>query len=512
MGVPIAWLMHRQDLRLKLLAGRGGLDRDVVWAHSIELADPAPWLTGGELVLTTGLRLPADAGACTDYVTRLTKAGVAALGFGVGLSHQQVPEALVGAAEEAGLPLLEVPLPTPFVAVTKVVMERLAQQQYEGVVQASRVQPRMTRAALRGGAQAVVRELAVSTGTSVVFLDHESRVRAAHPPDVAAPGATVFAGLGSAEPTTAAVSSSQDGVTAVHQVRVGPRVHGRLVVEAERALTPVDHLLLGHAASLVALEAEKPLSLRDEQHRVNGLFLRLLLDGTVAAPLARDHLSEAGFPVRDGIRVLALRGGSPRQSLQTVGEELAERGLPLFGRVHAACAAVLLPAGHAATAQTVMDGARARLRSCTWAGLSDAHDLTDGPAALTEALNAASVAQARGSQAVVPFESLAGQLLAATPQTRKILVTLAEAQLAPLAAHDTAHGTHLLVSLRAFLEHNGQWEAASTALGVHRHTLRGRIERVRGLLGADLDSAHVRAELLLASSAWQESGGSDRTG
>ncbi|MFI6435399.1 PucR family transcriptional regulator [Streptomyces sp. NPDC050759] len=511
-GVPLAWLMHRQDLRLTLLAGRGGLERDVVWAHSIELADPAPWLTGGELVLTTGLRLPSDTGACTDYVTRLTKAGVAALGFGVGLSHEQVPEALVGAAEEAGLPLVEVPLPTPFVAVTKVVMERLAQQQYEGVVQASRIQPRMTRAALRGGAQAVVRELAVSTRTSVVFLDHDSRVRAAHPPHGAASGATVLAGLGSAEQTSAAVSSSQDGVTAVHQVRVGPRVHGRLVVAAERALTPVDHLLLGHAASLVALEAEKPLRLRDEQNRVNGLFLRLLLDGTVGASLARDHLTEAGFPVRDGIRVLALRGGSPRQCLQALGDELAERGLPLFGRVHAACAAVLLPAGHAATAQTAMDGARARLRSSTWAGLSAVHDLTDGPAALTEALNAASVAQARGGQAVVPFESLAGQLLAATPQTRKILATLAETQLAPLAAHDTAHGTHLLPTLRAFLEHHGQWEAASTALGVHRHTLRSRIERVRVLLGADLDSAHVRAELLLASSAWQEPGGSDRTG
>ncbi len=511
-GVPLLWLTRRQDLRLRVLAGRGGLGRDVVWAHSIELADPAPWLTGGELVLTTGLRLTSDAAACEDYVGRLVKAGVGAVGFGVGLSHEQVPQALIDRAEEAGLPLLEVPLPTPFVAVTKVVMERLAQQQYEGVVQASRIQPRMTRAALRGGAQAVVRELAVSTRTSVVFLDHESKVRAAHPPGVAAPGAAVLAGLGIAEQTTTAVSSSQDGVTAVQQVRVGPRVHGRLVVVAERALTPVDHLLLGHAASLVALEAEKPLSLRDEQNRVNALFLRLLLEGTLAAPLARDHLTEAGFPVRDGIRVLALRGSGPRQSLQLVGEEMAERGLPLFGRGHGGGTAVLLPAGHAATAQTVTDGARARLRSPLWAGLSAVHDLSDGPAALAEALNAASVAQARGSLAVVPFESLAGRMLTATPETRKILAMLAETLLAPLAAHDTAHGTDLLHSLRAFLEHNGQWEAASVALGVHRHTLRSRIERVRSLLGADLDSAHVRAELLLASSAWQEPGGSNPTG
>ncbi|MFF4260101.1 PucR family transcriptional regulator ligand-binding domain-containing protein [Streptomyces sp. NPDC001663] len=107
------------DLRLRVLAGRGGLDRDVVWAHSIELVDPALWLAGGELLLTTGLRLTADSAACEYYVGRLVKAGVAAVGFGVGLSHEQVPEALVDAAEEAGLPLPEVALPTPFVAVTK---------------------------------------------------------------------------------------------------------------------------------------------------------------------------------------------------------------------------------------------------------------------------------------------------------------------------------------------------------------------------------------------------------
>src|SRR5690606_4166901 len=154
------WLLGRTELRLRVLAAHRQLDREVLWAHSIELADPVPWISGGELLLTTGLRLPDSPAAQRDYVNRLADAGVSALGFGIGLSHERVPAALVAAAAEVDLPLLEVPLPTPFVAITKAVMERLAEQQYEGVVQASRIQPRMTRAALRGGAQAVVRELA----------------------------------------------------------------------------------------------------------------------------------------------------------------------------------------------------------------------------------------------------------------------------------------------------------------------------------------------------------------
>ncbi|GHB87988.1 hypothetical protein GCM10010306_098840 [Streptomyces umbrinus] len=207
MGVPLTWLLRRQELRLKVLAGRGGLDREVDWAHSIELADPVPWLGGGELVLTTGLRLPGSTDARRDYVRHLAKAGVAAVGFGVGLSHEHVPDALVEAAEEAGLPLLEVPLPTPFVAVTKAVMERLAEQQYDGMVQASRLQPRMTRAALHGGAQAVVRELAVSTATSVLLLDHDGTPCASHPPGASTPGPGLLARLRPADQAAAAVST-----------------------------------------------------------------------------------------------------------------------------------------------------------------------------------------------------------------------------------------------------------------------------------------------------------------
>ncbi len=40
--------------------------------------------------------------------------------------------------------------------------------------------------------------------------------------------------------------------------------------------------------------------------------------------------------------------------------------------------------------------------------------------------------------------------------------------------------------------------AAAAALGVHRHTMRKRIEMTEALLGCDLGVARVRAELLLA--------------
>jgi len=106
------------DLDVRPVAGAAGLGRLVRWAHSSELADPTPWLSGGELLLTTGLPL-AGAGAQREYVRRLDAAGVAGLGLGLGFGHDAVPGPLRAAADEAGLPVLEIPYEMPFIAVTE---------------------------------------------------------------------------------------------------------------------------------------------------------------------------------------------------------------------------------------------------------------------------------------------------------------------------------------------------------------------------------------------------------
>ena len=46
--------MFRRSLA-EVIAGGEGLDRELRWAHVIEMADPSDLLKGGELVLTTGI-------------------------------------------------------------------------------------------------------------------------------------------------------------------------------------------------------------------------------------------------------------------------------------------------------------------------------------------------------------------------------------------------------------------------------------------------------------------------
>lgn len=85
MPPTLATLVQHSALRLSVLAGHDRLDAPVRWAHASELADPTPYMDGGELILFTGLKLDAaDPEAMHAYVDKLVGKDVVGLGFAAG--------------------------------------------------------------------------------------------------------------------------------------------------------------------------------------------------------------------------------------------------------------------------------------------------------------------------------------------------------------------------------------------------------------------------------------------
>src|SRR5215469_14366758 len=90
----------------RVLTGADRLDAPVRWVHVIELAQAAHLLRGGELVLSTGIALPADSAGLQRYVSELAAVGVSALAVELGSRFTRgLPAALVSAAAEHRLPL-----------------------------------------------------------------------------------------------------------------------------------------------------------------------------------------------------------------------------------------------------------------------------------------------------------------------------------------------------------------------------------------------------------------------
>ena len=115
-------LTQVQSLGLTLVAGAAAADRDIAWAHAIELADPTPYLTGGELVMTTGINIGTDAAMQSAYLGRLSSAGAAALAVDTGTTFSDVPAGVLAAGNDSGVPVLKVPASTPFIAIARVVI------------------------------------------------------------------------------------------------------------------------------------------------------------------------------------------------------------------------------------------------------------------------------------------------------------------------------------------------------------------------------------------------------
>ncbi|WP_326798823.1 PucR family transcriptional regulator [Streptomyces sp. NBC_01808] len=225
----LASLVRHPTLKLSVLTGADELDVAVRWAQTSELIDPVPYLEGGELILTTALKLDVeDAEAMRRYMRRLADAGVVGVGFGVGVNVETVPEALLAAAREARVPLLEVPRKTPFIAISKVVSAAIAADQYRSLTRGFEAQRDLTRAALGAeGPATVVSRLAAHVHGWAALYDTAGEVLAVSPAgavaraealkgDVArlrrrpAPASAVVAGVRAEEPEDAEPAGPAD--------------------------------------------------------------------------------------------------------------------------------------------------------------------------------------------------------------------------------------------------------------------------------------------------------------
>jgi purine catabolism regulator len=112
--------------------------------------------------------------------------------------------------------------------------------------------------------------------------------------------------------------------------------------------------------------------------------------------------------------------------------------------------------------------------------------------------NGKPVTGAPGKPTVATYRDLGSFQLLLSLQDSDALRLFCESLLGPIESGEGHYGGELMRSLEAFIECNGQWEAAARRLYCHRHTLRYRIRKIEELTGRDLASARDRIEFWLA--------------
>ncbi|BCJ61436.1 CdaR family transcriptional regulator [Micromonospora endophytica] len=167
----------------RLVAGGAGLDRPVRWVHVAEVPDIAALLGGGELVLTTGIGLPADDAGLRAFIGDLVGVGVAGLVVELGRRYLTgVPKVMAATAQRHGLPLVELRRTTPFVRVTEAVHALIVDAQLTELRATEEIHQRFTELSVEGADPGeVIRQAAELSGCPVV-LENLSRQVLAYDP------------------------------------------------------------------------------------------------------------------------------------------------------------------------------------------------------------------------------------------------------------------------------------------------------------------------------------------
>src|SRR3954468_11939822 len=530
-----------RDLDVRLVAGEAGLKNAVRWVHISELEDPTPWLSGGELLLTTGMRL-LDAGQQRTFVRLLAGHGLAGLGLGTGFAHQEVPEALREEAAELGFPLVEVPYDVPFIAVTEKAASHLVNEHYAVLQRALSAHERLERIVLsERGLDGVADAIASLIGGPALIFDARGSelVRRTHrqalgDDTVEELRAELRRRIRDGARRGDAPGGELEGrALALPVVRTPPNgtaqpgdlPHAWLVAAKEGgALTEFDRLTLHQAVTIVALELLRRRVADDTERRLAGDLLTALVSGELTGPDLARRLEPFGLGDRVGVLVLQPpRAIKPdvEEALTTAVRDEAPGGLAA-GTGPFSCA--LLPHGRGAEDEAFKLAERIRARVAREigselpagggpaggargpAGAGRAAAAGDLRRAFHEArcaLEARALAGDESSNGSGPpllatYRDLGSFQLLLSLQDDDALRLFCDSILSPIEEGEGAYGGELMRSLESFIECNGQWEKAARQLYCHRHTLRYRIRRVEELTGRSLDSARDRIDFWLA--------------
>lgn len=513
----LTMLLQQKSLALSLVVrGRTeSLDEPVSWAHPCEYADPTPYLDGGELLMTTGLIMPdqyADE-QHRNYVSRLSRAGVCGIGFGVGVHHATIPQWLVDQCIFSAMPLVQVPPQTPFIAIEKAISRAVADERSRDMEQRYRNQQSLIRSihAVDPISAIVSRTGELIGGWAALLNLSGNIVESSHhflPITIDMLGdVPTFTTVGEAR----FMSTHGYDVVVLQISSPNGTTMGYLMAGTKGELGTLDHSLVAHAASLLSLAISSSAEAQRILARLRSSMARRCLEGEYESvrPYAQDLWN--GMPAEPVVVLRVIGDDEARESVQRLFEpwhrSVAKNLNPVvFGVIEGDVWAVISQSNAEEWAGQVTRDSRlivGQSSGCTW------RDLARGR---HEAYQAAQQALAKGCSMITYGQEMeAGTLESLVEPSR--MRAFADLRLAPITSlnFNLAVGPHaehidgddeMTVSavrvLSMWLEERCRFEQAARRLGVHRHTMAKYIGIIAKKLQVDLDDANVLSELWYA--------------
>lgn len=514
MSITVRDLMDLPGLGLKVIAGEAGLDRAIRWVHTSELSDPTPWLSGGELLLTTGMALTGSASLQRAYIRRLVSRDIAGLGFGVGFGFDEVPATIVRAAEREGFPLLEVPYPVPFIAITEAVSQRLTADRLRDAQMSVEVHERLAMLVSDGAGPAdVLEEATALTGGWAILFDTKGDVLARSPGDVPDPQQifrSIPSGLLDRKGASTATDTGPQGSRMAMAVTVGKRQAGVLVFGKGDRIGERDRMVVHHALTVLGLLLASRRAVIDAERRVAGDILSDAFAGRLRGPDLDRKMELLGF--QPAAPLIAVIVDVPAVNDAARLEDLVWTVDSMLGSRCGSVRTTLMGDRIAALVTHDEPGALVKILVAALDDISRLEGAGEMRAGVGEKVGRRDVRHSylsalfalkatRATTKVASPSDLGSYAFLLGAQSPSVLEGYVRSVLGPLIERDQDRSSDLVESVRAYVENGGRWEPGAESLGIHRHTLRYRIHQVEELLGRNLSSPQDQMEVWLALKA-----------
>ena len=447
-------LIDIELLKLQAVAGLAGTGRLITWAHTVDLPDPWRWVSPGDLVMTTGLGLPAAEDEQVAWLEQLVQSNPSALVVAPRPDAPALTPRLLETADRLMFPLLHASFELEFV--------KLSHHVIESVLQAQRERFNASERLFQSYAEALRKEpdfdgrlvlLGAALGLELGIEDAVS-------------GATIV----QTRPSAPRSAEQRE------RIPIAGRARANLLMTRRDRRSADDSILVRSLVGLLGVELERLMIHRDQQRDEGAALLRSLLENETDFSLARPLLERRGLG--GSLVSLAILPGSDgpwradevhhAPALHDAGPLLlADKGLllaisrddaGLFEALRAGLGTgtVIGVSGPIATATGFRESVRQARLALTQARETDAPLLRYGEAETGLVMAPKSLAEAR---------ALVGRYLG------------------PLIEHDRTQSAALVATLMTFLDNDGNWKATALDLGIHRQTLVYRLKLVEQLTG-----------------------------
>ncbi len=360
-------------------------------------------------------------------------------------------------------------------------------------------------AAAGGGTDGIVTALHELTGYPIVVEDRYGNPRA-------------WAGPGRPQPYPKQPWDGRQATLDEARSAHGPiRQRGRLIVPVGRGddvlgvLALIDpgesagrpeRVALEHAATVLALELAHLHDLAETELRLGRDLVEELLSGT-AEETVLARADALGYDLRRPHRIVVVTG--PGEGLgRVVGAAMRELGV----------GSLLAARGREVVVLSDTDRPWARFRAAVCRELGGdscrvgVGGTCDRPLDLPRSYHEARLAlrlqtAVTGDHQATEYDRLGVYRLLADVGEQDSVERFVREWLGDLLDYDAGKGSELVDTLSRYLECGRSYEATTSALAIHRSTLKYRLRRIREISGHDLGDPDTYFNLQLAARAWQ---------